>query len=897
MSLSIDKDLGEQGENARAVLASWLDDYIAGRCDRADMQASFLSVCRSNPDAPWDALALLDQYQRRGRIDMALARSLKTDIAQLVFGVANQTETKDDAAGDKQDTTDVTIDNTGSRWRKLIADRDPESMNSEPAVVDPSTRRGEEETTTARRASDAGVTSFRRGRDDDATAFGRRPADEDAASFGRRTSDDDATAFGRGASDDASAFNRRTRDDDATVFSRRTRDEDASLFSRRKSEDATSIRRRTDDDATVLRRDLDEPLTRPPPSIKLAEDETVLTRTRKDDITSSTRVHDLATERPARASAVPPPGLTSDVLRDRYELISILGRGSSGTVYKAVDRHRAHLDSASRCVAVKVLKLNYHDRPDELAQLEREFHEAQSLSHPNVVSVFDLDRDGNVYFIVMELLEGELLADILKRLDGQTMARHHALGIISSVGAALAHAHRRNIVHADLKPRNIMITSAGEVRVLDFGFARDRPLDLHTSSGLNEVPVAAPAYASVERVNGSDPHPSDDVYSLACIAYELLSGRHPFGGRSAPLARAHGRHPQRISGLSGKQQQALQRALLWTRGERRIDVGELLAALGCAEAPNRLGVPSELSMPATARSRWQRAASAAVLALVFVAGGYMVWQYGLLPKNLANVLPLNPPTGDRELQSESAGGNAALDQQVDSDDSIETRSLESIAPPAVAPLPSQQRPSGSSANGAQPPAANGRAGAASSPATRSDAETKAPSTQPERSQPRVSQLPSREPVKEQPSRTQAEAPAVAASSATAPTPSASVPPAPAPGSARPVVIEFDKDSYVTSEGDGSVRLVIRRTGSARRDVSYTWNLRSNSAEMGSDFAGIGPGSERIPAGVREAYVTIPLVQDSIKETTELFLVELQVNEEGVNLGERSSAAVIIVDDD
>ncbi len=257
-------------------------------------------------------------------------------------------------------------------------------------------------------------------------------------------------------------------------------------------------------------------------------------------------------ERPMRSSSVPPPGLTSDVLRDRYELTSILGRGSTGTVYKAVDRHRAHLDPASRCVAVKVLKLNYLDRPDELAQLEREFHEAQSLSHPNVVSVFDLDRDGNVYFIVMELLEGELLADILKRLDGQPMARHYALGIISSVGAALAHAHRRSVVHADLKPRNIMITTTGEVRVLDFGFARDRPLDLHTASGLNDGPTAAPAYASVERVNGSDPHPSDDVYSLACIAYELLSGRHPFGGRSAPLARAHGRAPQRIPGLRGQ---------------------------------------------------------------------------------------------------------------------------------------------------------------------------------------------------------------------------------------------------------------------------------------------------------------------------------------------------------
>ncbi|MDY6947316.1 MAG: protein kinase, partial [Pseudomonadota bacterium] len=617
MSLSIDKDLGEQGENARAVLASWLDDYISGRCDRADMQAQFLSVCRSNPDAPWDALALLDQYQRRGRIDMALARSLKTDIAQLVFGVANQTETKEDAAAGNPDTTDVTIDTTGSRWRKLIADRDPNSINSEPAVVDPSQRRSEDETRV----------------------------------------------------------------------------------------------RRSRDDATAFRREMDEPPTRPPPSVKLSDDETVLVRERKEEPASGVHVHGPASgERPVRLSAVPPPGLTSDVLRERYELTSILGRGSTGTVYKAVDRHREHLDATARCVAVKVLKLNFQDRPDELAQLEREFHEAQSLSHPNVVSVFDLDRDGNVYFIVMELLEGELLADILKRLDGQPMARHYALGIISSVGAALAHAHRRNIVHADLKPRNIMITSTGEVRVLDFGFSRDRPLDLHSTSGIHEGPVAAPAYASVERVNGSDPHPSDDVYSLACIAYELLSGRHPFGGRSAPLARAHGRAPQRIPGLPGKQQTVLQRALLWTRGERRIDIVELLAGLGCGEGSSRLGPPSELAVPDGARSRWRRAAIAAMLALLFAAGGYAVWQLGLLPNNLANVLPVMPPIADRELQSEAAGASATVDESLERSDSVGSRPLETITPPTVEPLASSPQP-------AAPAAASSQNGQPGSPAT------------------------------------------------------------------------------------------------------------------------------------------------------------------------------------
>ena len=100
MSASIDKDPTAEGEDARDVLASWLDDFSAGRCEREDMQASFLSICRSNPDAPWDALALLDQYQRRGKIDAELARSLKTDIAQLVFGAPNQTETP-------RDTTDA----------------------------------------------------------------------------------------------------------------------------------------------------------------------------------------------------------------------------------------------------------------------------------------------------------------------------------------------------------------------------------------------------------------------------------------------------------------------------------------------------------------------------------------------------------------------------------------------------------------------------------------------------------------------------------------------------------------------------------------------------------------------------------------------------------------------
>ncbi|HKU17560.1 MAG TPA: protein kinase [Steroidobacteraceae bacterium] len=709
MSVSIDKEPADDGD-ARRVLASWLDDYAGGRCDRADMQESFLSVCRSNPDAPWDALALLDQYQRRGKIDAALARTLKADIAQLVFGNANQTGTP------PRDSTEATLDTSGSRWRKLVAENDPHTADVEPSFVDP--------------------TLFRR--------------DFDPA----------------------------------------TRPPPVTLERRGEERRDPEPREEQQDEAPPLR----QPQARELPSFRAKE-------------------------------ASP-----KDVLRDRYELISILGRGSAGTVYKALDRHKTHLGAASRYVAVKVLKLDYQSRPEALATLEREFHQAQSLSHPNVVSVFDLDRDGDTYFIVMELLEGQLLADIQQRLRGP-MQRQHALALISSVGAALAHAHRREVVHADLKPRNIMITSTGEVRVLDFGFARHRPLDLHSAPTFDAPPASAPAYASVERVTGSEPHPSDDVYSLACIAYELLAGEHPFGGRSAVLARANGRRPRAIAGLTRKQMQALNRALLWGRGERKIDVVDLLAGLGCAEAPNKLVPPEEL-VAYDGRGQWRRRLLGLLVFLLLFGAAAAAFVY--LERHPLPVRPAEAPASPPPAAS----------------DNNEAPAVENNEPAAAA---------------SPPPAA------AQQPET---SVVKAPSQA--KNPPKAAPEPRSAPAKT--ASTTAARPAAAASTG-------------------PVTIEFDKDTYVTTESDGSVRIVVERHGSKDRPVSFRWNLRSNSAEQGTDFAGIGPGTETIPAGASTATLTIPLVSDAIVENTEVFLVEIEPVESGVRLGERSHAAVIIVDDD
>ena len=505
------------------------------------------------------------------------------------------------------------------------------------------------------------------------------------------------------------------------------------------------------------------------------------------------------------------------VLRDRYELLAVLGRSASGTVYRAVDRRRTHLTEAARSVAVKVLNADYTAQPEALAELEREFHQAQSLSHPNIASVFDLDRDGDTYFIVMDLLDGETLASILRKLVGRPMRREHAFAIVNGVGAALAYAHGRDIVHGDLKPDAVMLTRSGDVRVLDFGFARNRALDLHTASALHEPSPPSPAYASVERVNGSEPDVSDDVYSFACLAYELFTGQHPFGGRSALLARAHGRRPPRVRGFNHRQWQALQRALLWTRGERRIDVTELLHALGRSDAANVRVAPDDVLAPEEGGFGWLRVSA---------------WVIGVLAAIAAVVFFLPQLT------------------QRDEPGAVEAASV--TAPAADSgqqPTSTLAAPESASDTGSQP--------------TTSAPASEAPNTPP--------QTKAAEPA------TDAERPGAATSG-------------------RGAVIEFDKDTYVATESDGSVKLRVSRGGSTRGRIGFTWSLRGNSAEAGADFAAIGPGSEEIPAGAREVSIMIPLVSDSLVENTELFLVELRADDR-VSLGERSHAAVIIVDDD
>jgi serine/threonine protein kinase len=275
------------------------------------------------------------------------------------------------------------------------------------------------------------------------------------------------------------------------------------------------------------------------------------------------------------------------VLRQRYVLERELGRGGMGTVYRALDRNKEDLPPPNRYVAVKVLREEFAHRPDALQALRREAHQAQALSHPGIVNVFDFDRDGDVYFITMELLEGELLSDLIHRIRPGKLPRQAVTDILRDLGSAIAYAHSRGVLHMDLKPGNVMITTQGDVRVLDFGLAYPHVTDPWISDHPPPFHAATPTYASCEQLDGTAPDLRDDVFSFACVAYELLSGEHPFGRCSAREARDQGQRPRRIRGLSRRKWRALRQGLAWDRGDRPRSVADLLEGLGLVATPQR----------------------------------------------------------------------------------------------------------------------------------------------------------------------------------------------------------------------------------------------------------------------------------------------------------------------
>lgn len=269
------------------------------------------------------------------------------------------------------------------------------------------------------------------------------------------------------------------------------------------------------------------------------------------------------------------------VLRDRFLLQERVAGGSMGVVYKALDRRIAEADGVDPWVAIKVLSPKLSRNAHALRALQQEAAKGRCLSHPNIVRFIDLDRDDDIYFIVMEWLEGRSLAAILDDNRHHSFDRATALDIVRQVGLALDYAHRCGVVHADVKPANIMVLPSGQVKLFDFGIARIRQKEHPGRREFDPGVLGAvtPAYSSMQVLTGEDPQPSDDVFSLGCLMYRLVAGHRVFGPRNAAEAAEQGMEPQRPQGLSDTQWRALKKALAFARVSRFGTPAEFLAAL------------------------------------------------------------------------------------------------------------------------------------------------------------------------------------------------------------------------------------------------------------------------------------------------------------------------------
>ncbi len=279
------------------------------------------------------------------------------------------------------------------------------------------------------------------------------------------------------------------------------------------------------------------------------------------------------------------------VIRGRFVLEKVLGRGGMGAVYRAVDLIKEEAGDDNPYVAIKLLSGSFKDHPHAFVTLQREAKKTQDLAHPNIVTAYDFDREDDVVFLTMEQLSGAPLLDVLKGKTDVVLDYKQKLDVISQIAQGLAYAHKKGIVHSDLKPANLFLTDDGIVKILDFGIARAANTELyHDSFDAGQLGALTLSYASPEMIRFESPHPSDDIYALGIIMCELLEGFHPFDRQDAKTAFEQGLSPKIPKVRNPFVKKCVRQSLALERTERIEDANTFLKQFNSATAAPKRAV-------------------------------------------------------------------------------------------------------------------------------------------------------------------------------------------------------------------------------------------------------------------------------------------------------------------
>lgn len=328
------------------------------------------------------------------------------------------------------------------------------------------------------------------------------------------------------------------------------------------------------------------------------------------------------------------------IIKKRFVLETLIGKGGMGLVFSAIDRRKEEAQDPNPRVALKVLNADFERHPQSFIALQREARKAQTLAHPNVVTVFDFDRDGDTVYMTMELLRGKPLEGVVRGARGKGIPAAEALPIIRGIAEGLAYAHRKGIVHSDLKPGNVFIAEDGAPKILDFGIARAVPSSVTADNqdvfDAGSLGAYTEAYATDEMIDGLDPHPADDLYALGIIGYELLTGFHPYQRHGAPTARKLGIKPPPLKGLKLREARALERCLSFDRKQRPKDAADFLRAFQGVSTLQKVSI--------------------AIAAILAITAGYL-WYQNWVETNPAIPFAQLPQATQQEITAELADGD------------------------------------------------------------------------------------------------------------------------------------------------------------------------------------------------------------------------------------------------